>query len=1327
MRADPAAQVHSVPAGDRPFDPSASTSSSSSASVPQGGPAYPTLAYPSLAQPGPSYPPPPPAQPWYPPHHPAALHGPGLAHQHQHHAPPPHAHAHAHTHAQQPAPFYSNQQPYRPYFGYNQYAAPAYAPYYGYGGPGPASVQNGYYSNDAYRGQYFEAPRDEAGASVSVNVKYDEVAQAGAAGAGAGAEYQAPQGQFTFHPAASFPPNHPYAYGSGLGYNQFNPAYGYAEFPPPPPPELNGGPAPHLPPGPPAPAPVPAAPVSKGLNPAAQGFTYVPPERREPRPNGHTIPDVGNGGESGGLGLSQMDRAEPVVPSPVEPEREETDSKPNGLPNGHHDEVDPEPAQETLATAPEPDVTPKAATPPLPSPIQTGLRFTGSSLPDVLSPPSKASSSLVSSFRGLVLHVSRPDAMTTGNSYSQRLASAIPASVDTETEEGSAAPGAPRAHRGRPRPRARAVFKTGRNVPTTLTFGEAETLVVPPPTSRVKAASASLAPPPTIFTPAPVAPTPRVVSSWAALFDSSARKSTSHTPEPLSSPAKSLASLPREDPTTPRSTAPSLPPSTPQPSAPKPFNYAAAAATGTSSPQDEMARLLEQGVRGRKDATVSVPRGLINTGNMCFANTILQVLVYCAPFTELFEELGKRLRADLARRTPLIEAMIIFLREFQPSPSANSTSPGAVSGANGASMPKGKGKDVARKEAFVPENVYDAMRENKRFDSMRRGHQEDAEEYLGFFLDTLHEELLLLKSRLAPASGSSASRPADADQVVTRPVSPSVAGQADSWLEVGPKRKTHVVRADERRDSAVSRLFGGKLRSVLHTPGQKDSVTIEPYQPLQVDIDDPSVRTLADALKAISRPETVPVHSAARGGTVDATKQVYVEAFPTVLILHLKRFVYDAQERAVVKRSKPVSYGVELVVPQDIVSPAQRAQGPVKYRLFGVVYHHGPSASGGHYTVAVARQDNTGWLHFDDEAVNAVPAEQVVVSDDEAEQGKAGAVGGRERVAYLLFYQRVRLSPIRAAPTDMQITPEQPAALRARMGQPGSGGAYRAPTPGRMGMGVPGVQRPVSFTPSGTNTPRTFSAAPSSGASAASSGAGALPTTREGLMDMLNRMSPERRAQVLAQAQAGLRAGGLGSSVGSGGGLAGSSGQFGARSTSAASLEARARAAAEARQEEERRGVETAKIAAAVRGALERREATTSTSAAAASSASTAGRPQPIFPAPAQHPHAPSGPQSTSGRPSRPRSFAHRIGPPKSSWLSRDDWTDLQARLDDIAYRIKRLSVEDVLDDDCEASTGAPFSGPTDGPSEKSRGKPPARFARPGEGEDTEVYSVTSD
>ena len=71
-------------------------------------------------------------------------------------------------------------------------------------------------------------------------------------------------------------------------------------------------------------------------------------------------------------------------------------------------------------------------------------------------------------------------------------------------------------------------------------------------------------------------------------------------------------------------------------------------------------------------------------------------------------------------------------------------------------------------------------------------------------------------------------------------------------------------------------------------------------------------------------------------------------------------------------------------------------------------YHHGSSASGGHYTIAVARQDAKGWIHFDDETHSTLAEEDVVVSQEEAEKGKPGLVGGREKCAYLLFYQRVR-------------------------------------------------------------------------------------------------------------------------------------------------------------------------------------------------------------------------------------------------------------------------------------------------------------------------------
>lgn len=75
---------------------------------------------------------------------------------------------------------------------------------------------------------------------------------------------------------------------------------------------------------------------------------------------------------------------------------------------------------------------------------------------------------------------------------------------------------------------------------------------------------------------------------------------------------------------------------------------------------------------------------------------------------------------------------------------------------------------------------------------------------MGFFLETLHEEMLYLLSRFetrmargpsqGPAkSGINGAGGDEDEREVSRPVSPS-AGQDDGWLEVGRKQKINVVR-----------------------------------------------------------------------------------------------------------------------------------------------------------------------------------------------------------------------------------------------------------------------------------------------------------------------------------------------------------------------------------------------------------------------------------------------------------------------------------------------------------------------------------------------------
>ena len=51
------------------------------------------------------------------------------------------------------------------------------------------------------------------------------------------------------------------------------------------------------------------------------------------------------------------------------------------------------------------------------------------------------------------------------------------------------------------------------------------------------------------------------------------------------------------------------------------------------------------------------PRGLINTGNMCYMNSVLQVLMFCTPFYDFLGQVSKRAAHSFKSETPLVDAM----------------------------------------------------------------------------------------------------------------------------------------------------------------------------------------------------------------------------------------------------------------------------------------------------------------------------------------------------------------------------------------------------------------------------------------------------------------------------------------------------------------------------------------------------------------------------------------------------------------------------------------------------------------------------------------------
>ncbi|KAI9670124.1 MAG: hypothetical protein M1817_004461 [Caeruleum heppii] len=381
------------------------------------------------------------------------------------------------------------------------------------------------------------------------------------------------------------------------------------------------------------------------------------------------------------------------------------------------------------------------------------------------------------------------------------------------------------------------------------------------------------------------------------------------------------------------------------------------------------------------------PRGLVNTGNMCYMNSVLQVLVFCVPFYDFLDKIGKQAAHSFKSTTPLLDAMIMFVREFATIDSASSTQQLRM---------RLKHNELEQYgESFTPEFVYEVIRRMPRFASMQRGHQQDAEEFLGFLLEGLHEECAqVMRESAMSRSESGISTPTDG---VISPGHEGANGTSSAaadggWLEVGPKQKAAVTRSSGTitTESPITKIFGGKLRSELRVQGLKNSVTLEPYQPLQLDIQSPTISNITDALKGLTRSETLHGDfNSPRGPGATATKQVFIETLPPVLILHLKRFQYD-NTGGTQKIWKKVGYPLELEIPKEAFPPHKRGGlaahgGLPRYRLIGVVYHHGKNASGGHYTVDVRRQDGREWIRLDDTVIRRVKSEEVAEGGSEAD------------------------------------------------------------------------------------------------------------------------------------------------------------------------------------------------------------------------------------------------------------------------------------------------------------------------------------------------------
>ncbi|CAR30338.1 mRNA-binding ubiquitin-specific protease UBP3 [Lachancea thermotolerans CBS 6340] len=437
-----------------------------------------------------------------------------------------------------------------------------------------------------------------------------------------------------------------------------------------------------------------------------------------------------------------------------------------------------------------------------------------------------------------------------------------------------------------------------------------------------------------------------------------------------------------------------------------------------------------------------IPRGIVNTGNICFMSSILQVLLFCEPFVNLMNLISVKTSAKMGSTGfLLLDACLELYRKFDKQAFEREKASRSSSGVNISS---------ALADAIKPDDFYKTLSKLPKFKDLRWGHQEDAEEFLTHLLDQLHEEFVnsidslsdsevislinsindedtktvfirnLAKYKDAKFIKDSSNEIKSMLEKYDADVDDADDTSGNGWQEVsstskkGKKTKTAAKRTVVVEPSPISVIFGGQFRSVLDVPQNKEpqSITLDPFQTIQLDISDPDVNDLDSAFLKFSEMEHLPFKTSS-GNNVEAKKQTFIDKLPEVFLIQLKRFSfinntdkskivnYNAYSGHVEKIRKKIHYGHELAIPDATISSVHSSfykEAGTNYKLIGVVYHHGVSPSGGHYTCDVYQETLNKWYRIDDTNVQEIEKDEVL---------KGGEEGNDSRTAYILIYQKL--------------------------------------------------------------------------------------------------------------------------------------------------------------------------------------------------------------------------------------------------------------------------------------------------------------------------------
>ncbi|KAG8183097.1 hypothetical protein JTE90_019981 [Oedothorax gibbosus] len=359
------------------------------------------------------------------------------------------------------------------------------------------------------------------------------------------------------------------------------------------------------------------------------------------------------------------------------------------------------------------------------------------------------------------------------------------------------------------------------------------------------------------------------------------------------------------------------------------------------------------------------PTGIINRRNWCYVNATLQALLACPPFYTLLRNLplGPGVEREKSS-TPVIDSMVKVAYEYSQFDKPQ--------------------EELKVGEAFQPDFIYSMLKELKS--DCLKGQQEDAEEFLSFILNGMHEEMVKIIKNYEKKN--------HIDLEVETKENGGISDGEDEWQVIGSKHKGMVTRKVAEHKTPISDLLGGQIKSFLTTSGSKTSASIQPFFTLQLDVQSENVTSVSEALKEMTNKEPIQGYTCAKTKQeVEAFSHIALQKLPPILILHLKRFVYN-KNGGCKKVMKKTDYPIMLEISRDLFSPdVKKSQRLRQYKLFAVMYHDGEEAVKGHYISDVYNHGSQSWIRCDDRTITAVTEEQVLSYSP-------------PRVPYLLFYHQ---------------------------------------------------------------------------------------------------------------------------------------------------------------------------------------------------------------------------------------------------------------------------------------------------------------------------------